>query len=68
MTFSHIQAESEGLFQREYITIGEIIIKNKNYVVIAATSDNDNGNSAYADVSMIPRSVIISIKDLIPQV
>ena len=55
--------ESQKLFDSEYITIGEIIQETKDFIVIAATKDLEG--DLYSDVSMIPKSVVVRVEDMV---
>jgi hypothetical protein len=46
----------KAMFNLEYVTIGEIVIDEKDYIVMAPTTDQDG---VYSDCSMIPKSNII---------
>lgn len=53
---------AKEVFDDDYITVGYVVEKNEDYLVIAATIDKKN--DSYADVSMIPASVIKKIIQL----
>lgn len=55
---------AEKLFSTKYTTRGELVYENKDYIIVAASSDNDPENRLYSDASMIPKSVIIKIEKL----
>jgi len=57
--------EAQKLYDEEFTTIGEIIAETENFVVVAATCDNDLEEAIYSDMSMIPKSVIIRKEKII---
>jgi len=63
-TKKQLLAKGAELYNHEYISIGEIIIDTKDFIVLAATTDNDKEEPLYSDVSMIPKSVIIRKENL----
>jgi hypothetical protein len=63
-TKKQLLAKGQELFEHEYITIGEIIVDTKDFIVIGATTDNDKEEPLYSDVSMIPKAVVIRQEDL----
>lgn len=63
-TKTQILKEAQTLFCQQYTSVGEIVGETKDWVVIAATCDNDKENPLYSDASMIPKSVIIKIRPL----
>lgn len=61
MSKKFLEKKGQELFDSEYVSVGTIIADTKKYIVIAATAD---GDESFADASMIPKSVIISITPL----
>jgi hypothetical protein len=64
--FTKKQLEKVGqeYYDHEYHSIGEIIVDTKDFIVLAATTDNDEEEPLYSDVSMIPKAIIIRVEDL----
>lgn len=64
--FTKKQAEKEAQrrYEEKFTTVGEIIIDTIDYIVIAATKDDDPEEPLYSDMSMIPKTVIAGIIDL----
>ena len=52
---------AKELFEAEYTTIGEIVEDNKDFIVVAATCDNNEEDPLYSDASMIPKTNIVRI-------
>lgn len=56
--------ESQKLFETEYVTVGQIIEENENFIIISATWDSDIEEENFNDISMILKSVIVRIEPL----
>jgi len=58
-------SESEALrwgkkqFKLEYYTVGYILYKDKDFLLIAGSFYEEDEETVYNDISMIPKSVII---------
>ena len=52
------------VYNHEHVSIGEIVVDNKDFIVLAATTDDDTEDPLYSDASMIPKSVIIRTEKL----
>jgi predicted transcriptional regulator len=58
----HAKEVGQTYFDYDYVTVGVIIENNKKYILIAATIDKNGDYTTYADISMIPKSVITKIQ------
>jgi len=52
------------LYNQEYFSVGEIVVETNEFIILAATTDNDKEEPLYSDLSMIPKAVIIRIEKL----
>lgn len=64
MTLKEAQLWGKKKFEATYFSVGYLLESNKQYVVIAATYDDDVDEPGYNDVSMVMKSVIKKIERL----
>jgi len=65
MSLKEAKVWGDKKFGTIYYTVGYVIFKNKDYLLVASTwTLEDDGELAYNDISMIPLSVITKIEDL----
>lgn len=65
MNRAQIAEEGQKCYDHEHTSVGEIVVANDDFIILVATSDNDIKETLYSDASMIMKSVIIRIEELV---
>lgn len=63
-TEPQIIKKASELYNQEYVSIGYLVAERPEFIVIAATTDNDEEAPLWSDASMIMKSVIIQMNEL----
>lgn len=61
-TVKEATKEAIELFSKKHFTVGMVIYEDKQMIVTAATGEFDGEAPTYNDISMIPKSEVLSRK------